>query len=170
MIWINDSSTRSSFYQYIILIIFIISIYIHTITGVVVLSAASSNLLPMKGYICLDRTIIFSHCLVRSLVFVYLVVSLWTVSSLVFVYLAVSLWTVSRRVFFYLAVSLWTVSRRVVVYLTVSLWTVRRRLQGKQQLTFVPDRGSKFSFYWDKYIPSEGSSRIYQLTKQQLQL
>ena len=49
-------------------------------------------------------------------------------------------------------------------------WPFRGRPKGKPQLIFWPYRGSKLSFYKEKSIPSEGASRSYQLTKQQLQL
>ena len=80
-------------------------------TVVFVLSTASSRLLPLRGYICLDRIIICSFYLIRGWVVVYLAFSLWTVRWWVIVYLAVSIWTVRKRVVVYLEVSLWTVSR-----------------------------------------------------------
>ena len=39
------------------------------------------NLLPLRGYICLNRKIICSLSLIRRLIVVYLVVSIWTVSQ-----------------------------------------------------------------------------------------
>ena len=80
-IWVNNSLTWSSFYQYVIFIIVIVSLSIHIRTGVVVLSTDISELIPLKVYILLDRTRIFSLCLVRRRVVVYLEVSLWTVSG-----------------------------------------------------------------------------------------
>ena len=71
--------TWYSLYRYIIFIIVIIPLSSHTRNGVVVLSIDISNLLPLRGYIFLDRNRIFSLCLIRSWVVVYLVLSLWTV-------------------------------------------------------------------------------------------
>ena len=88
--WLNNSSTWSSLYWYIIFTIVIISLLSHTRTGVVVLSIDISELLPLRGYICLNRTKLCSLCLIRRSVVVYLEVYLWTVSRVFVVYLAVS--------------------------------------------------------------------------------
>ena len=128
IIWLKNYATWSSLYQYIIFTIVVISRLSHTRTEVVVLSTDSSDLIPMRVYICLDRTIIFSLCLVRRSVIVYLGVSLWTVSGSVVIYLAVYLLMVSGWVVVYLKVYLWTVSGCVDVYLEISLWTISRRV------------------------------------------
>ena len=62
-IWLNNSSTWSSSYWYIIFIIVSVSILIHTRTGVGVLFIDSSDLLPLRGYICLNKTRIYPFVL-----------------------------------------------------------------------------------------------------------
>ena len=99
-IWLNNYSTWYSLYWYIRLIVLIIYLSSHTRTGVVVLSIYISDLLHLRGYICLDITINFSLFMIRRWVVVYLALYLWTVSRRVVVYLAVYLWMFSRGVFF----------------------------------------------------------------------
>ena len=58
---------------------------------------------------------------------------------------------------------LWTATKGIPVQHRKTMenpaWLFRGIPQGKQQLTFLPDRGGKFPFYWDKYISSAGASR-----------